>query len=115
MPLYDRVCDGCDWEKDDCYEPRDFAHACPSCGQPTRRLIGLPIVIGDEYTVPLVDDAMSRTTQVFRTKSEHLAAAKKHGVRIMERGDGHGHRFVSASADREARVVNWHKHQRGAM
>jgi hypothetical protein len=64
------------------------APPCPDCGAATERFWSKPAnVIGDEYVTPIVDDAMAPYTQVFRTKSEHRAAMKRHGVRLMERGD----------------------------
>lgn len=80
MPLYDRICD-CGWSKEDCYEPRDFTLACPTCGELTKRQWTRMSIIPDTFSTPLVDDNITKTTQVFYSRSERKAAMKKYGMR----------------------------------
>jgi hypothetical protein len=84
MPMYDRKCTVCAWEKDDCYEPREFTQACPSCGQPTER-----VWLASARSAGVIDDSipggmwienLGNTWRKFYSKSDILKAAKEQGL-----------------------------------
>lgn len=102
MPIYDRRCLSCEWTRDDCYEPREYVQPCPSCGGATERLYtGRVNVIPDTFAIPLVDDNIAKTTQVFYSRSERKAAMKRLGMREAVRHVEFNH------SDKSPHTIKW--------
>jgi hypothetical protein len=82
MPIYERACERCDWTTDFSFEAwRDREKLCPQCGGWTVRVwTGTPAIIPDTFREPLVDEHMTKETQVFHSRSERKAAIKRHGA-----------------------------------
>lgn len=83
MPNYDRMCLSCDHRFESLERTTDWSLHCPVCGHDTERVwtTRTPAVIPDTFQNPLVDDVMTKETQVFYSRSEHRAAMKAHGLR----------------------------------
>lgn len=86
MPIFDRRCLSCGWEKTDNLEKSGaVALACPSCGGATvREWTRPPAMIPDTFSTPLVDRVMDTETQVFHSRSEHRAAMRARGLMIRD-------------------------------
>lgn len=83
MPVYERQCSVCPWSTDFALERwQDRDGICPACGARTDRVFRgrSPAVIPDTFARPVVDDMMTKQTQVFHSRSERNAAMKRHGV-----------------------------------
>lgn len=100
MPLYDRICD-CGWQKEDCYEPREFALACPQCGAQTRRWWTRMSVIPDTFTHPVYDENLAATPYIHYSRSERKRRMALHGVTERVRHLEHDHR------DKSPHTVRW--------
>ena len=104
MPVFDRHCVHCGWERADCYHPKfDTPYPCPECGLESERIYtGRVNVIPDTFSTPLVDTNMGRETQVFYSRSERKAAMLKHGVRECVRHVEFNH------SDKSPHTTRWY-------
>ena len=87
MPIFDRRCPSCGWERDDCYEPVVFERACDACGKPTERVYRVSAaVIGDDpFIGGKTFEHMGHEPVTVHSRSEYRRELQKRGLQEFVR------------------------------
>ena len=106
MPMFDRACSSCSWQKVDCLEPVKFdAPNCPDCGKPTER-----VWLASARSAAVIDDSipggqwienLGNKWQKFYSKSDIARAAKAAGLQPFVRHVG------TRSGDKSKHTTRW--------
>ena len=104
MPIYDRRCNSCGWQREDCYETSAHYEPCPTCGEPTERLwTSRPAAVhGDDYWVGgRVYENLGHEPVVIHSRSELKREMDKRGLREYVRHVG------EPGGDRSTKTSRW--------
>ena len=105
MPIYDRACRACGWERDDCFEHASQSeHACPTCGKPTVRVFQgsrSPAVIGDEFIGGLTLENLGHEPVTVHSRTELKREMQARGLKPFVRHVG------EQGSDKSKHTTRW--------
>jgi putative FmdB family regulatory protein len=103
MPIYDRACRACGWERDDCFEHASQTElACPTCGAPTVRVFTTRVtVIPDSYIGGLTLENLGHEPVTVHSRSELKREMQARGLEPFVRHVG------EPGSDKSKHTTNW--------